>query len=194
MLQARNLNLPWDFNRYCMTAHYHADKIAQEFLEIFPSLYAGGETWEDLYAEKKQAMVDLLHQGQVSLMPGVYRLLQALHSAKIKSCVVTHSPDELVAIIRQQHAILDTIPFWITRHDYTHPKPHSECYQKAIELHACPEDKVIGFEDTPRGLTALMGTKAKPVLICQVNYPEIPRFVEQGVLHFDSFEEIQTID
>lgn len=193
MLQARNLNLPWDFSRYCMTAHYHSDKIAEEFLELFPKLYAPGENWDQLYAEKKQAMIELLNSDHVDLMPGVQRLLTALQQAHIKCCVVTHSPDDLVAIIRRKHPLLDAIPFWITRHDYVRPKPHSECYIKAISEHATAEERVIGFEDSPRGLTALMGSRARPVLITDVAYPEIPEFVKQGALHFPSFEAIEEI-
>jgi beta-phosphoglucomutase len=187
MLKARGFNLPWDFARYCHTAHYHSDKISSELLELFPSLYSEGESWDHLYAEKKQAMIDLLNTGEVNLMPGVYELLHAIQKAQIKTCVVTHSPDELVSIIRKQHPILDAIPFWITRHDYNHPKPDSECYLKAIQMHANESDQIIGFEDTPRGLTALMGTRAKAVLICEVNYPEIPQFIQRGALHFPSF-------
>lgn len=190
MLQAHNFILPWDFNRYCMTAHYHSDKIAEEFLELFPNLYSDGQSWEQLYAEKKRIIMELMNAGEVSLMPGVYELLEELNKAKIKSCLVTHSPEELVSIVRKQHPILNTIPYCITRHDYTHPKPHSESYLKAIKEYAAPGDRVIGFEDTPRGLRALMGTSARPILICEVNYPEIPEFVRQGVLHFPTFAAI----
>lgn len=187
MLQARGLTLPWDFNRYCHTAHYHSDKIANELFELFPSLYAPGENWEDLYAEKKQVMIDQLNAGKVALMPGVADLLESLQKAEIKCCVVTHSPDELVSIIRKQHSVLDAIPHWITRHDYVHPKPHSECYLTAIQKYGDSADKIIGFEDTPRGLTALMGTRAEAVLICEVGYPEISQFLAQGARHFSSF-------
>lgn len=187
MLQARGFQLPWDFNRYCMTAHYHSDRMLQELQELFPNLYDTGETWEQLYAEKKQVMVDLLNEGKVNLMPGVQEVLTALHDAKKHCCVVTHSSDKLVSIIRQQHRILNQIPFWITRHEYTHPKPNPECYLKAIEEYAKPTDRVIGFEDSPRGLKALMGTRAKPVLICDVDYPEIPQFIQQGVTHLRNF-------
>lgn len=190
MLQAHNFTLPWDFRRYCMTAHYHSDKIADEFLELFPSLYSQGYTWDQLYEQKKQEVMDLLNAGKVSLMPGVEELLKALHKAQIKSCLVTHSPEELVSIIRQQHPIVDTIPYKITRSDYTHPKPNPECYLKAIREYASPGDRVIGFEDSPRGLRALMGTNARPVLISEVTYPEIPEFVNQGVLHFPTFAAI----
>ena len=187
MLQARGFDLPWDFNRYCHTAHYHSDKIASELLELFPSLYSEGETWDHLYAEKKQAIMDLLKTGSVALMPGVPELLLAIQKANIKCCVVTHSPDELVSIIRKQHPTLDAIPYWITRRDYNLPKPNSECYLKAIQVYAEPSDNIIGFEDSPRGLTALMGTQARPVLICEVNYPEIPEFIQRGASHFSSF-------
>jgi HAD superfamily hydrolase (TIGR01509 family) len=193
MLQARNFVLPWDFHRYCMTAHYHADKIADELLELFPTLYQSGETWEQLYAAKKQAMVDLLKSGHVNLMPGVFELLTSLQKANIKRCVVTHSPDSLVELLRQQHPILTSIPFWITRQVYNHPKPHSECYLKAIDEHAHASDRIIGFEDSPRGLTALMGTRAQPVLICQVSYPEIGDFISRGAQHFPTLNAIDQL-
>jgi HAD superfamily hydrolase (TIGR01509 family) len=187
MLQARGFTLPWDFNRYCHTAHYHSDKIANELSELFPNLYGPGENWDKLYGEKKQVMIDQLNAGKVALMPGVAVLLKAIQKANITCCVVTHSPDELVSIIRKQHAVLDAIPHWVTRHDYVQAKPNSECYLKAIEKYGSSAKKIIGFEDTPRGLTALMGTRAEPVLICEVDYPEIPEFIARGARHFPSF-------
>lgn len=190
MLQARGFILPWDFNRYCLTAHYHSDRIEKEFLELFPTLYDQGDSWEILYAEKKQEVIALLKAGQVGLMPGVFEFLTALQKAKIKCCVVTHSPDELVSIVRSQHPILDAIPTWITRHDYVQPKPNPECYLKAINEHASESERVIGFEDSPRGLTALMATRAEAVLVCEVDYPEIPQFVKRGAKHFRTFLDV----
>lgn len=194
MLKARGYELPWDFSRYCRTAHYHSDKIAGELYELFPDLHQQEPTWDVLYLEKKKAMIHLLESGEVSLMPGVYELLTALDKAHIKRCVVTHSASELVELIRRQHPILHSIPNWITRRDYVAPKPSSECYLKAIQTFAEPSDRIIGFEDSPRGLTALMGTRAQPVLICEVPYPEISTFVSQGVLHYTSFREILELE
>lgn len=190
MLQSRGYQLPWNFQRYCMTAHYHSDRIEKELLEIFPSLYDAGDSWEKLYAEKKNFIANLLKQG-TCLMPGVQSLLTQLEAHHIPCCVVTHSADELVSIIRQQHPILDRIPFWVTRHQYTHPKPHPECYFRAIEKYAKPTDQVIGFEDSPRGLKALMETRAKPILICEVDYPEIPEFIKKGATHHKTLLEMQ---
>lgn len=188
-LQARGYELPWDFHRYCMTAHYHADRIGDELLELFPSLYGVDDSWDTLYAEKRSTIATILKTEGTSLMPGVQEFLTLLQAQNIHCCVVTHSPDELVSIIRRQHPILDRIPFWITRHQYSHPKPNSECYLKAINEYAKPTDLVIGFEDTPRGLTALLGTRADAVLISEVNYPEIPQFIEKGALHYTDFKQ-----
>lgn len=193
MLARRGFELPWDFTRYCHTAHYHADKIGAEFYAMFPGLGQQESSWEVLYNEKKHIMIDILSQGNVQLMSGAHELLVALEKANIKRCVVTHSPQALIAPIVKHHPILQTIPFWVTRNDYAQAKPHPECYLKAIKAYAQPGDRVIGFEDTPRGLKALMGTDAKPVLICQVNYPEISEFVQQGVLHYPSFSDMLAV-
>lgn len=191
MCANRGEPLPWDFNRYCQAAHYHSDALKVEILQACPGLKKQvQDDWQILYREKQQAIQKLLSDGAATLMPGIIPLLTLLAEKNIKRAVVTHSPDELVKIIRSKHPILNTIPNWITRHYYTHPKPHSECYLKAIEMLSEPNDQIIGFEDTPRGLTSLLGTPAKPILICKAEYPEIPKFIKQGVLRFKSFEEL----
>lgn len=193
MFFGRGVDFSWDFERYCQAAHYDAHALRNQMYSEFPLLHELEPRWEVLYAEKKQALRKLLEQGAVHLMPGAEKLLLELQKAGIKRCVVTHSPDDIVALIRQKNPILNTIPSWITRENYSHPKPHSECYLKAIELMAKPGERIIGFEDTPRGLTALIGTSAKPVLICRAKYPEIPSFLQRGVKHFSSLDGISDL-
>jgi len=183
-------DLDWTFERYCQTAHYSADILKNELFEKFPKLQEMEPSWDLLYGQKKENILKLLDEGQTKLMPGVEALLTELQKANIKRVVVTHSPIELIRAVCQNNPILRTIPSWITRHDYTHPKPDSECYLKAISMYATDDDAVIGFEDTPRGMQALLGTRAVPVLVCKANYPEIPSFIDRGVKHFKSFEDI----
>ena len=190
MCALHGFDLDWDFERYCQVAHYDPKALRIEIYKKFPLLESKEPNWEILYKQKKEAIVHLVKEGAVHLMPGAYELLDALQKASIKRCVVTHSPDELVAAVRKKNEILNTIPYWITREDYQHPKPDPECYNKAIEKYAQKGDKIIGFEDTPRGIKALIATSAKSVLICQVHYPEIPQFIKQGALHFSSLLEI----
>jgi beta-phosphoglucomutase len=190
MCANRGYDLDWNFNRYCQIAHYSVEGLRDQIYARFPKLRKIEPSWDVLYAEKKQAIFDLLNEGAVYLMPGVEKLLKVLEETKIPRCVVTHSSDSLVSVIRKQNPILNTIPNWFTREHYTQPKPHPECYQKAIEKLAKPKDKVIGFEDTPRGLRALLATTAKAVLISQMEYPEIPSFLLSGALYYPTFDSI----
>lgn len=190
MCASHGFRLDWDFETYCQAAHYSSETLRDRIYAQFSDLKVQFPQWEPLYAEKKQALMDLVNNGTVHLMPGAERLLRELQEANIKRCVVTHSADDLVSAIRRQIPVLDTIPDWITRHDYTHPKPHPECYLKAIERFGENGDKIIGFEDTPRGVKALMSTKAQVVMVSRVKYPEIPLFMKHGVIHFSSLDAI----
>lgn len=184
MMADRGVDLTWDFSRYCQSAHYTTEKFRTDLFHDFPELAKQDPHWEHLYKEKQKAIKDLLHARTPDLMPGVVELLSELQKKGIAHCVVTHSPDELVSAIRHHHPVLNQIPYWITRHDYTHPKPNPECYELAISRYSKPTDQVIGFEDAPRGLQALLQTKAKPILVTEVPYPEISDFKKQGVLVF----------
>lgn len=188
MCASKGFQLDWSFPHYCSIAHYSSDGLHEKIYQQFPELRALEPRWEVLYQEKKQAFLDLVDEGAVHMMPGAIELLLALEEAGIKRCVVTHSHMDLVKTVKKQNLILETIPLWITRNDYQRAKPDPECYLKAIAKHATEKDRVIGFEDSPRGLTALLGTRAKPVLISTLSYPEIPQFVKRGVEYFATFD------
>lgn len=166
MCAQRGFDLKWNFHRFSEAAHHQSTGLRDQIYAAFPTLQSLEPNWQVLYEEKKRIFLNLIENGSVPLLPGVADLLIALQEANIKRCVVTHSAHSLIRRIRQQNPILDTIPHWITREDYTHPKPHPECYQVAIARLAQPHDQIIGFEDSPRGLHALLETKAQPVLVC----------------------------
>lgn len=186
MCADRGVELMWTFSQYCQIAHYTSDALKKGIYGHLPQLFEQEPDWHVLYQEKKKIVVDLLNQGKVHMMPGAEKLLETLQMANITRCVVTNSPEEQIRIIKKKNPILQTIPFWFTRESYTHPKPHPECYLNAIEKLGKSGGKAIGFEDSPRGLRALLPTSAKPILVTQVDYPEIPQFIEEGVLHLTS--------
>lgn len=194
MCADRGFSLKWDLYTYIQYAMYSAQGIKEGIYKEFPDLFRYEPCWDILYREKKQAYVELLHQRGVELMPGVKELLQELAQANLKRCVVTHSVHEHVALIRSWHPVLDSIPVWITRNDYTEPKPSPECYQKAIAQLADKRDRIIGFEDSPRGLKALLGTEAKAVLVTDLFKPTDVKKLSQELgkefLHISSFEAL----
>ncbi len=163
MCANRGLSLKWDHHRYAQSALFSASAVREALYKEFSQL--DGIGWDILYKEKKEAYVSLLKEKGAELMPGVEDLLQNLQQAGIPSCVVTNSPLMQVDWIREHNPILKTITHWITREDYSEPKPHPECYHLALKRYAKPTDRVIGFEDSPRGMMALSQTAAEPVLV-----------------------------
>lgn len=190
MLENRGLSYGLSFQDYSKLAHYSSDGLKKDIYSRFPHLTTEKIQWDLLYLEKTNSYLDLIHEGAVQLMPGVDLFLQTLSKWNKRACVVTHSKKELVTAIRKQNEPLNSIQNWITRDDYNNPKPDAECYLVAIERYGKEAERIIGFEDTPRGLTALMGTRADSVLVTSFDYPEIGEFVSRGARHFRTFVDL----
>ena len=187
MLAARGCFIDWDFSQFCQLAHLNSEALKRAIYQKFPNL---DPSWSVLYEEKKQIYYSLISRGSISLMPGVEAMLLQLQSKKIPACVVTNSLHEQIALIRLQIPALQTIEHWITREDYEKPKPDPECYLKAIQLYGKKGDRIIGFEDSIRGLTALMQTPAQAVLVCSKDHPLLDSALPANVLHFSSMDEV----
>lgn len=183
----RGFILDWSFARFCETAHLNATALREALCASFPSL---DPDWNAFYEDKKRAYFNLLLSGKVEMMPGAGRLLKELAAADIRRCVATNSSLEQTRLIASQLPVLKTIPKWITREDYSKPKPDPECYLQAIALCAQQGDRIIGFEDSIRGLQALLQTSAWPVLICPSHHPLLEMAVQENVMHFESIEAI----
>lgn len=186
VLAQEGYTLTWSFANYCEVAHLTAEALKNKLYQEFPDL---DPDWQRLYALKKTMYIELLYSGKVELMPGVASLLAALQQAGKQRCVVTHSPLPQIQAIRSQHPILQTIPHWITREDYAMPKPAPDGYLKAIALYGKAGDRIIGFEDSLRGLRSLQQTPATAVLICPSRHPLLPTLLEEGVLHYATLQE-----
>jgi beta-phosphoglucomutase len=207
MCKNRGYELTWDWATYCYAAHHEPTRLREMLYSTFPNLKKEEPDWQVLYAEKKTAYLSLLREGAVELMPGVKNLIEALHRQGTLSCVVTHSPLEQIEMIRGQQPLLNLIPHWITREHYSNPKPHPECYQLAIERFSncfsspnegVTNEGVIGFEDTFRGLKALLSTSSpisvKGVLVSSIiGSDEVIQFSKQEgkeLKHYSTFEKM----
>ena len=187
MLARRGYKLNLSFANFFELAHFSSDAWKEALYSEIPHLEPN---WQLLYAEKKEAYLQLVSSGRVELMPGVETLLKALNDGNKRSCVVTHSTLADIELIRSQIPLLKLIPKWITREDYDKPKPSPECYLKAIELYGQTGDRIIGFEDSVRGLKALRQTPATALIICPKHYPLLNIAIEEGGQHFESIEAI----
>lgn len=188
MAAGRGYELPWDFTRFTHVAHYSGPALSNQVYADLPDLYQEEPDWEVLYAEKKRIYLDLIARRSVALMPGVDRLLNWLVKEKKKWCVVTNSPREQIDLIRAKIPLLQHVPLWLTREDYERPKPDPECYLKALSLLAAEGEQAVGFEDTPRGLRALLGTGATPILVNPIAHPALAEFPKERFVHIPTLE------
>ena len=181
LCERHGFDLSWDMDQYLHVAHTSSDGLKNALL---PKL---GGSWESLYAEKKKILMELFHGKKLELMPGVENFLKEVSEARAKRCVVTNSCKEQVEAIKHVLPILKTIPVWVTREDYEAPKPAPDAYLKAIELLFDPGDRVIGFEDSLRGIEALKSAGIDPVLVCDQTHPQMRDVSLDGIEHYHSF-------
>ncbi|MBI5346300.1 MAG: HAD family phosphatase [Chlamydiae bacterium] len=191
MLSLRGYKLDWTFNEYCSIAHYDDKGIKENVYAKFPLLYEQEPNWENLRRQKNEIYLSLLNLGKVEMMPGAEKLLKLLADKKINRCVVTNATRPQIEIIKRTNGILETIPHWVTREEYLNPKPSPDCYIRAIELYGKKGDRIIGFEDTLRGLRALLQTPATGVLIsASESYLALQGSLPRNVYYFKSLEEL----
>lgn len=190
-LRNYGFDLPWSFETYCSYAHYEASAVKDALYKLFPKMAEEIASWDILYQAKREEYSLLIQEGKIDLMPGVKHLLEEIQRKDIPHCVVTHSPKDQVFTIRDFFPVLQKIPIWVTRENYSLPKPNPQPYLYAIETYAPNIKHIIGFEDSPRGVYALSGTKATTVMISSYHTPPIQEQEEgKKIFHFPNFNDL----
>ena len=187
----RGLDLNWDMHEYGRAAYFHASRLKEVLMERFPEALGTDPLWEAFYAEKRERFIQSAKSAK--LMPGVEALLKEIAAANKQRVVVTHSTLAMVNSVRANLPELDLIEHWITREDYEGAKPSPDGYNLAIRRYGKEGGRVVGFEDTPKGLEALIATKrALPVLVspfCELFREVLDR--TEGIFHAKSFPELR---
>lgn len=181
--------LNWSFHRFCTEAHSKPMGVWEALVKECPHLYEK-KSREELYEEKKSIYVELLKKTPLEFMQGAADLLKALAKNHTKRAVVTNSPRLHVEIVKQSLPLLQTIPLWITREDYLYPKPAPDGYLQAIKQLATSSDRMIGFEDSLKGLKALLAAGVEGVLICPKEYEYVKESKLLGAKHFETLSLI----
>lgn len=67
--------------------------------------------------------------------------------------VTTAKKDNALSVLRH-HNLERLFTDYVFGDEVTHPKPHPESYQKALQLSGLKPEQVIAFEDSPSGIEA----------------------------------------
>ncbi len=179
-------DLDWDFPKYCSYAHHSTEVLRDAVFSYLPQLRKQESCWNIIRQKKNAIYQELIEAKSVTLMPGVKEVLSYLEQTKKKACVVSNSPNHHLELIRHQLPMLDQIPYWIGRSDYSLPKPHPDGYLTGLEKYVPKDCLSIGFEDSMKGLKALRQTPIVPVLISDLHHEGFSS-IPQDTMRFNSF-------
>jgi beta-phosphoglucomutase len=156
--------LPWNFEEYLLISGSSAKALQEGLRQKVPEIFVC-HTWEELYVEKKEQLKKLLESHPIPLMPGAKRCVETFSQEKKRMAVVTNSPQSFTDSVIRSHPFFLTISRWIFREKYVEPKPSPESYLLACkEMNIAPE-RALGFEDTIRGVDALLQAGCTPILV-----------------------------
>ncbi|MEG1669697.1 MAG: HAD family phosphatase [Victivallaceae bacterium] len=143
------------------------------------------EFWDDLYLKKHHTYIDLVAKDCIDLMPGVPEVLACLKRLDKKAVVVTNASRPIARKLMQRYPCLSEMD-WVTRELYSRPKPAPDAYMYAYDRFYCKGMRVIGFEDSVKGLSALSKITAVAVFVNAVDDIELP----VNAIHIASLKEL----
>lgn len=85
-------------------------------------------------------------------MPGALELVEEASARGIRQCIVTASNQDILDAARAQ--LPPAFEFIITADDVTHPKPHPEAYELALQRLDLPASQCVILEDSISGSAA----------------------------------------
>lgn len=189
MLNYRGCHLDWDFETYCRYSHADRFSLKNAVISLFPHI--ANVDWEICRQEKQIHYEKRLMNGEITLMPGVEKMLEILSQSPLERCVVTNSPNDHLEILKKHIPLLATIPLWIGRNEYKNPKPHPDPYLTAAHhFPEIPKHKILAFEDSMKGGLAAIAAGIHLVLICPTENPHRGEAPLAGIPHFQSFLEL----
>ena len=103
-------------------------------------------------------------------VPGVYKFMQELKAAGIRSAIVTSSNDVKMANAYKAHPeLIELVDMVLTSEHFSKSKPDPECFLKGMEfLGGTPEETIV-FEDSFHGIAAGRAAGAKVVGLATTN-------------------------
>jgi len=122
-------------------------------------------------------------------MAGVEGALEYMSTLNIPMVVVTHSPVQVVDAVKNK-PMFSAISSWISRDDYTRPKPAPDGYLVACKKLGISPEHAIGFEDAVRGIESLVAAGCQPVLINANNNDARQTCISRGIPVFSSFADV----
>ncbi|ASD30347.1 HAD family hydrolase [Chlamydia abortus] len=186
----RGLDTAMDFSTYYLFSMLGREVFKQKFLELFPNTES---FFPQCFYDRERIYKELIQTEVPPLLPGVEDFLRFLLAENKTIGVVTNSSYVLTQRFCEAIPILNQFQFWVTREDYDRPKPYPDSYQYAYQAFVQEGEKVVGFEDSVKGLRALAGIPATLVAVnamMPLSRDSHQDFRDKEFYYFSSFKEL----
>ena len=125
--------------------------------------------FDKVYELKEQYFVEMAPE--IAFISGFPEFLRQLFLRNKKVCIATNSSVARCNAIKKQLPLLNQIGLWITKDLIKNKKPHPEMLSRAINAYGrISMDKVIMFDDSYVGYTAMMEYPCQKVIITTPEY------------------------
>lgn len=144
---------------------------------------------DELMSIRNRYFDEACERSELTLMPGVERVVRELYAANIRLAVTSSAVGSSIDAILRRLGIRDMFALIVDGSQVTHPKPHPEAYLvTAKQLGVAPRECVV-FEDSTVGVRA---AKNAGMYCIAVRNPNAKQRQDLGVADevVDSFESV----
>lgn len=150
VLDLYSINLEWSIYEKVQNLNLYLQTLIK--LEFSKERWSTMPTLEEVKEKKNKLM---MQSTSIQFIKGAEELLHYFDRYSINYAVVTNTSLETVTHFKTLLPSLNLVKNWVTRQDYTEPKPSPECYKLAIKKFYNNEEYIVGIENTVAGYTAL---------------------------------------
>lgn len=188
-----NVSITMAFPTYYQYAMLGREVFQEKIIELFPEAY---RVFPQCFYEREKIYQQLLATEPLKLLPGVQEFIERLSKQRKTLGIVTNSSRSSLERLSRSFPIFSCFQFFVTREDYARPKPYSDSYCYAYQNYVREGEKVLGFEDSVKGLRALSGIPATLVAInslCTLLPESHQDFFGKEFYYFPSFYDLMHV-
>jgi hypothetical protein len=133
----------------------------------------------------------LTYTSPIHLIPNCEIFLKKILNLTDNIVIVTNSSKKYVDFLKEKFTILKRIKYWISRENYTNPKPDPEPYITALKIfnitNNINEYTIIGFENSNLGLKSILHLTNNIFCCC---YDYSISYNNDNITYFNNYNHI----
>ncbi len=168
----------WDPNKYIELLRINGGKNRIAYYSKLNNDKFSEDLIIKIHEKKQFHYLEIIKKNCVEFKTGVFRLINELHSKKVRQFIVTSSSRKQVdLLIKNLFNDFNPFEFVISSEDVELKKPNPLPYLKAIQQSGIKENKSIVFEDSNPGLKSSLAANLPTVFVPS----NIPIVLEENI-------------